>query len=76
MERSKICETMKELEIPNQLVQVVRSVYRNVRGRVQINGKKVRYFRMAIRIEQGDSLSPLLFIMIMDRIIKNSKQNR
>lgn len=73
IDRREVWRTLEEMEVPNALVRAIRSVYNTVRARVQIAGRKSEEFIMKNGIKQGDSLSPLLFILIMDKLIKQTK---
>ena len=44
-----------------------------MRGVVRLKGKKSKTFEMKNGLKQGDSLSPLLFIAIMDQVLKQCK---
>ena len=48
------------LEIANRAKRVVKSMYKTVIGKVEMNGGKLGYFMMNKAIKQGDSLGPLL----------------
>ena len=54
----------------HELLQATKSVYGKVIGRVRINGLLSEEYAMEKGLKQGDSLSPLLFILMMDRITK------
>lgn len=74
VDRSEIWRTLKELKVDKNLIGAIRSSYRTVMARVQLEGQRSEMFEMKKGIKQGDSLSPLLFIIIMDKIIKRIKE--
>lgn len=61
--------------IPYQLIEATKRLYARTKGIVRIRGRESKSFDMERGIKQGDSLSPLLFIIVMDQIIKESKGN-
>lgn len=73
VDRGEIWKTLQELEVSKELIEVIRSVYETVRARIQIAGQRSEEFRMNRGIKQGDSLSPLLFVVLMDKIVRRTK---
>lgn len=73
IDRREIWKALEEMEIPKMLLEAIRSTYETVRLKIQIAGQKSEEFKMNKGIKQGDSLSPLLFIIMMDRIVKQIK---
>lgn len=49
-------------------------MYAEVRGAVRIAGKCSREFVMEKGVKQGDSLSPLLFVIFMNQVIKQCRR--
>lgn len=73
--REKLWSCLEELEVSPKLRKVIKSVYRRVTGEVRIKSVKSSEFEMQRGIKQGDSLSPFLFNIYMDRILKLCKRN-
>lgn len=73
--RGKLWQCLEEMEVTGKLRQVIKSIYKTVRGEVRIKGKYSREFEMQKGVKQGDSLSPLLFNIYMDKILKMCKEN-
>lgn len=71
--RSIVWNCLRLLNVPEKLMRVIENLYKTVKGTVQMNGEISETFEMERGIKQGDSLSPLLFIILMDRIMKNTK---
>lgn len=71
VQRSVIKECLNKLEVPAKLINLTNSVYKNAKARIQVNGTRSNDLLMKKGIKQGDSLSPLLFIIVMDRLLKN-----
>lgn len=74
IDRDIIWKVMEELEITQKIIEVTKSTYNRVKGKVQMGGKRSKDFYINKGIKQGDSLSPTLFILIMDKIMKNTKK--
>ena len=70
VDRNKVWKVLEERGIPYKLRKVAESVYREVYGRVRINGRISSKFNMEKGLKQGDSLSPLLFNLLMDKVTK------
>ena len=66
----EICRTLIEMKIPIKLINNIKSVYENAKGCVRINGKISKTFKWSKGLKQGDSLSPLLFTILIDKITK------
>lgn len=73
--RDKLWSCLKDYKISSKLLKAVKTVYKRVRGEVRIDGKSSNGFEMHRGIKQGDSLSPLLFNIYMDHILKTCKEN-
>ena len=69
----EVYSTLNKLKVNTKLQKVIKSVCNEVRGVVRLKGKKSKTFEMKNGLKQGDSLSPLLFIAIMDQVLKQCK---
>ena len=74
VKRQHIWDSLYELEVPRSLVKAIKAAYKNVQGTVVIDGESSAPFKINKGIKQGDSLSPLLFIIVMDRILKSIRK--
>ena len=54
------------------LLAAIRSLYNDCKSHVRINGSKSDSFRVRVDLRQGCVLSPLLFIIFMDRTARRS----
>jgi hypothetical protein len=52
--------------VPERLIRMVMALYSNTRSRVQVAGKTSEYFNIEVDVHQGSTLSPLLFILVME----------
>lgn len=62
--------------IPINIVQTIENIYLNNNIQARINNKLTKPIQVNNGIRQGDSLSPLLFNIIMDEIIKKVRVGR
>ena len=69
--RTDIWQILKTRKIPEQLQLAIENVYKNVLGRVRLNGAESETFDWVKGLKQGDSLSPLLFNLVMDQVTKD-----
>lgn len=74
IEREVVWNCLEEINIPKSLIQIIRSTYNRVKGKVQIAGTRSDEFEWKKGIKQGDSLSPLLFIIIMNKLIRKTRE--
>ena len=70
--RDLLWSVMKEYGISGRLLVAIRSLYNDCKSHVRINGSKSDSFRVRVGLRQGCVLSPLLFIIFMDRISRRS----
>lgn len=76
--RRFIWEALERLDVSVKLRRVIKGINTETIGLVRLNGQKSTEFKMERGIKQGDSLSPLLFIIYMDSInelCKNETRN-
>ena len=62
--------------IPHNLVKTIENIYMENLIQAEINGELTNLIPVGNGIRQGDSLSPLLFNIIMDEIIKKVSKLR
>lgn len=72
--RAKIWKCLRKREVSNKLIKVAKSLYKRTRNCVISKNLKSEPFITNEGVRQGGSLSPLLFIIFMDEIIKIAKQ--
>jgi hypothetical protein len=72
--RQVIWEALAEINVPEALTQAIKSTFTGVKGVVRINGRSSDPFDIERRVRQGDSMSPLLFIIVMGAILKICKR--
>ena len=56
-----------------QLLNAIKSLYMHSEVCVRVNSATTKPFRVSVGLRQGFSLSPILFLIYMDRIVKKSE---
>ena len=72
--RTAIWECLMKKNVPMELIQSVKMLYDDCYSCVQVGNGYSDWFQTCRGVQQGSALSPLLFITIMDEIIKEVKQ--
>jgi hypothetical protein len=72
--RQVIWEALAKINVPEALTQAIKSTSTGVKVVVRINGRLSDPFDIERGVKQGDSMSPLLFIILMDAILKICKR--
>ena len=65
--RGKMWKVLRRYGIPKKLLNAIKALYNTCDSRVQ-EGK---WFKVGCGVRQGSALSPLLFIIYMDRVVKD-----
>ena len=63
--RQEIWNALQEKRIPSNLISTIKSAYLDPKGVIRLNGIKSAPFRFYKGVKQGDSLSPLLFNIVI-----------
>ena len=71
--RDKLWEVLLQYGIEGQLATSVKSLYEYCEVGVRVNSATTKSFRVSVGLRQGCSLSPILFLIYMDRIVKKSE---
>ena len=66
-----VIECMREREVPEQMVRIIKELNTDTTARIRLNDRTSRPIILKNGVRQGDSLSPMLFTLIMDKIITN-----
>ena len=59
--------------IDGQLLNAIKSLYMHSEVSVRVNSATTKPFRVSVGLRKFCSLSPILFLMYMDRIVKKSE---
>uniref|UniRef100_A0A3P8SLN3 Reverse transcriptase domain-containing protein n=1 Tax=Amphiprion percula TaxID=161767 RepID=A0A3P8SLN3_AMPPE len=71
--RGTLWGVLREYGVTDHLIQAVRSLYDRCQSLVRISGNKSNSFPVRVGLRQGCPLSPILFIIFMDRISRHSQ---
>ena len=71
----KLLESLRRLRIPEKIVKVVESLYKNPEFIVEINGKRSGTKKQERGIRQGCPLSPYLFVLVMTTLLHDVHWN-
>jgi hypothetical protein len=66
---------LREREVPEQTVRVIKELNTDTIARIQSHNQTSGPIIIKNGIRQGDSLSPMLFNLIMDKIIENLRRS-
>ena len=71
--RDKLWAVLLQYGIGGQLLNAIKSLYLHSEVCVRVNSATTKPFRVSVGLRQGCSLSPILFLIYMDRIVKKSE---
>lgn len=72
--RDKLWKILSQRNVEKQLIEAIESLYNNSRNYVRTNNQQSEEFLTTYGLRQGGVLSPLLFNVVMDDIIKKTKE--
>ena len=75
--RQKIWEALKDnyYGVPEKLARAIYNTYENIRARVKTNNENEDWFEIQSGVRQGSVLSPLLFILFMDKCMREQDRD-
>jgi len=65
--------TLKEYSIPRKITQIIKMLYDKFRCKISHEGKLSEFIEFRNGVRQGYILSPTLFLLILDRVMKTVK---
>lgn len=71
--REELWKALRKKGTPPKLTRAIKSMFDRVEGVVRMNGETSGTFLLEKGVKQGDSLSPLLFVIFMDEVLKVCK---
>ena len=71
--RDKLWAVLLQYGIDGQLLTAIKSLYMHSEVCVRVNSATTKPFRVSVGLQQGCSLSLILFLICMDRIVKKSE---
>jgi exonuclease III len=72
VDRGRLWSILEEYGVDLPLIRAIASLYSKSRSCVRVLGRKSEYFSVGAGLRQGCVLSPLLFVIYMDRIARRS----
>jgi hypothetical protein len=67
---------LKIYGIPEKYIRIIKQLYENYRARVVNNGKVSEQIKIASGIRQGCVLSPTVFLVVVDWVMRKATQDR
>ena len=64
---------MKEFKIPTELINICKTCVQETRSVVRIEGTLSSFFENVTGLKQGDPLSPVLFNLLLQKVIQSIK---
>jgi hypothetical protein len=68
IKRNKILDSLTQNKIPPKLIRLMKLTLENTK--VKVNNAYTEEFRVESGVKRGDPLSPTLFILVIDTVIK------
>jgi len=68
--RNKILDPLTQNKIPPTLIRLVKQTLENTTAKVKVNNAYTSEFRVESGAKQGDPLSPTLFSLVIDTVLK------
>ena len=66
-----VTDCLREREVPEQIDRIIKELNTDTVARIKSNNQTSRPITVTNGVRQGDSLSPMLFNLIVDKIIAN-----
>ena len=73
IDRSRLWNRLQDIGMPPKFLAVLKSLYSNVECAVRINGHLTNWFPVNLGLKQGCILSPSLFNIYIDGLVKKIK---
>jgi len=72
--RDGVWKRLLEIGVNGKLWRVLRNLYESVESCVRLGSILTDYFRVALGLRQGDSLSPILYAIFLDGLIQMTRE--
>ena len=72
--RQKVWDILKTQGVGRRMLSLIEKIYNDNNNAVLANNRQSEYFKTRKGLRQGGSLSPLLFIIYMDKVIKKCSE--
>jgi len=71
--RDALGKCMKEFKIPTKLINICKTCIQKTKSAVRIEGTSSSFFENKTGLKQGDTLSPILFNLALQKVIQSIK---
>ena len=68
--RERVWEVPKRRAVNDRYVSATKDMYRGARTSVRMESRQSGSFEVGVRVYQGSALSPYLFILVLDELLK------
>ena len=75
VDREVIWKLMHHYGIPPKFIDIIQQLYENSTSQVIHNGKLTNPFAVKTGVKQGCLFSPLIFLLVVDWIMKKTTEN-
>ena len=69
--REVIWWSLRKMGVQEWLVKLVQAMYSNARSQVRVGDEYCKMFDVQVGVHQGSVLSPLLFIIVLEALLRN-----
>jgi len=73
--RPSLWSILRQYGIPEEIVNIIQNLFKDSKSNVKINGISGEWFEVVTGVRQGYVLSPLLFAIVLDWVMKKSLKN-
>jgi hypothetical protein len=70
------CDSVRREKIPNKLIELVKATVDNMVAKVEVQTKMTEIFEIRDGLKQGDGLTPLLFNLVMELVVRKVTGDR
>ena len=74
IKQNSVWGCLKRRGVPQKIVDLIKSLYRDADCSVRFKGKLSRKFKINAGVRQGCVLSPLLFITVLDGVLQKTNE--
>ena len=64
---------LRHYGIPEKIVNAIKTIYKNSRSAVIVEGNISEEFEVTTGVLQGDTLAPFLFIIVLDYVMRKAE---
>jgi len=68
--RPSLFNILKEFNFPKILINLIKASMENSEIKIKIANSTSQSFKVATGLRQGDALSPILFILVLEKIVR------